>query len=882
MYYQHKLLYHSSYTLDFVKSREGTKEVFSLWYGRQPFATIVLCAPYLPLMYIVSELPVQLMLYYQPPSTDDYSVSLNVPLISACGFTFCLLFINICWIFTRLWKVDNFVFTKYTTFLLFSMFILWLSMNIVIVLWLESFLQIYVVFTSYNLMLNFVQVNYNKLPAPSLTHLHFLVLKPGHSQTALQHSAAIKKYNLKLMFVFLLEIVFHILFGFIIALKMKTANPDLESMGWFVGLSLMWVDLPIFIVKLTDSGSPSAKKRAKLRKTIILTRLVMAGASQHWLFFICFSFNFLMCMSFMIQEAIEHFQPANDELSYTIVLNDLLNGSISLKFSRRSINLAFGIVLMLLTYLAWLMTSFYNLNYATLKYQIFRKIDVQGFIITHMTIGVLTLTVLSLSTSSMYFAQTLKVSENRVTRSVLTSALAFIASNFIMFSVCFFNLRYEEVTVGGTYNLELIIDIMGLALFFPITALVCYLFYVLWKQDNFRWTNWLFNKQVEYDRLARMNELATQRFTLDVQEPEHEGMEFWTINQARVLKPRICKTAPLGPRPQYFTSEFFYDALLGKLNTADYVRTLLFFIFLASVYSLYHFCDNLIATEFVPLALIMFWIKAVANTMLLSQLTNTFRLSIASAVFILAHIGANALLLYNNVLGAASIAVFITMTVVYLCGLSFFAAVYLWYRRGFKSTPQIVLCAVVGYFILLGIFIACEILLSPNYVNIKYRKLWQANLILLYFVCVLAGVTAYQWQEHGYRVPSFLQWLWWPVTLVTLGLVTVNVLAYKNDAFYLAGSLFFLIPLFFVLGKYIAYKAPPNSPRIFSRFVFPIYHIELPADAGHQPLLTPANADPAFVILSCLFFIAWGISGVLYAYRSRDVGSLAIGFGNSV
>ncbi len=65
---------------------------------------------------------------------------------------------------------------------------------------------------------------------------------------------------------------------------------------------------------------------------------------------------------------------------------------------------------------------------------------------------------------------------------MLTSALAFIASNFIMFSVCFFNLRYEEVTVGGTYNLELIIDIMGLALFFPITALVCYLFYVLWKQ----------------------------------------------------------------------------------------------------------------------------------------------------------------------------------------------------------------------------------------------------------------------------------------------------------------------------------------------------------------------------------------------------------------
>ncbi len=46
--------------------------------------------------------------------------------------------------------------------------------------------------------------------------------------------------------------------------------------------------------------------------------------------------------------------------------------------------------------------------------------------------------------------------------------------------------------------------------------------------------------------------------------------------------------------------------------------------------------------------------------------------------------------------------------------------------------------------------------------------------------------------------------------------------------------------------------------------------------------MTPANADPAFVILSCLFFIAWGISGVLYAYRSRDVGSLAIGFGNSV
>jgi hypothetical protein len=73
--------------------------------------------------------------------------------------------------------------------------------------------------------------------------------------------------------------------------------------------------------------------------------------------------------------------------------------SISLKFSRRSINLVFGIMLMLLTYLAWLMTSFYNLNYATLKYQIFRKIDVQGFIITHMTIGVLTLTVLSLSTS---------------------------------------------------------------------------------------------------------------------------------------------------------------------------------------------------------------------------------------------------------------------------------------------------------------------------------------------------------------------------------------------------------------------------------------------------------------------------------------------------
>jgi hypothetical protein len=72
------------------------------------------------------------------------------------------------------------------------------------------------------------------------------------------------------------------------------------------------------------------------------------------------------------------------------------------------------------------------------------------------------------------------------------------------------------------------------------------------------------------------------------------------------------------------------------------------------------------------------------------------------------------------------------------------------------------------------------------------------------------------------------------VCFLSISVVTVNVLAYKNDAFYLAGSLFFLIPLFFVLGKYIAYKAPPNSPRIFSRFVFPIYHIELPADAGHQ------------------------------------------------